>query len=335
MHTIDMITKCLCKPGDKMMILDKSAGGHASVKPVVERLGVEAIPAPYDFSKDDLDYDKLNAQVKEEGIGYILLAPSDLIKPLAVENIDTTNCVLLWDCSQLMGLIAAGMCNNPLKTMKNIVMFGGTHKTFSGPASGLIMTNEKYLHDKMETMINPTLLRHSQMHQKICLLFSLIEFEQFGAEYMSHMVHCSNYIGKKLRNYGFDIGEFDGHISQTHQQWTAIIEDRLASGLKIDEYCEKNQLSRNSYFYWLRKIREERATSVLPDNNDLLPASVSTGALVELVPSSKHNDAIPKIEVPDEEAKSFGFSVNGISITVGRDISEEMLSKIMRAARNA
>ena len=91
MHTIDMITKCLCKPGDKMMILDKSAGGHASVKPVVERLGVEAIPAPYDFSKDDLDYDKLNAQVKEEGIGYILLAPSDLIKPLAVENIDTTN----------------------------------------------------------------------------------------------------------------------------------------------------------------------------------------------------------------------------------------------------
>ena len=51
------------------------------------------------------------------------------------------------------------------------------------------------------------------------------------------------------------------------QQWTAIIEDRLASGLKIDEYCEKNQLSRNSYFYWLRKIREKRATSVFPDNN--------------------------------------------------------------------
>lgn len=119
------------------------------------------------------------------------------------------------------------------------------------------------------------------------------------------------------------------------QQWTAIVEDRLASGLKIDEYCEKNQLSRNSYFYWLRKIREERATSVLPDNNDLLLASVSTGALVELVPSSKHNDAIPRIEVPDEDAKSFGFFVNRISITVGRDISEEMLSKIMRATRNA
>lgn len=77
------------------------------------------------------------------------------------------------------------------------------------------------------------------------------------------------------------------------------------------------------------------STSVLPDHNDLLPASVSTKALVELVPSSNHNDAIPKIEIPDEKPESFGFSVNGISITVGHDISEELLSKIMRAARDA
>jgi len=54
-------------------------------------------------------------------------------------------------------------------------MFGGTHKTLPGPASGLIMTNEKYLHEKMETSINPKYLRHSQMHQKISLLFTLIK----------------------------------------------------------------------------------------------------------------------------------------------------------------
>ena len=40
MHCIDMITKTICKPGDKMMLLGKEQGGHASVKPVVERLGV-------------------------------------------------------------------------------------------------------------------------------------------------------------------------------------------------------------------------------------------------------------------------------------------------------
>lgn len=217
MQTLDMITKTICKPGDKMMILDKQHGGHASVKPVVERLGVKVYSAPYNLDEFDLDYDAANKMIKDEGIGYVLLAPSDLIKPLDVERIDTTNCVLLWDCSQLMGLIAGGLCANPLKTMKNIVMFGGTHKTFPGPASGLIMTNEKYLHDMMEKEINPKFLRHSQMHQKICLLFALLEFEQYGDKYMSHMVHCSNYLGQKLRDYGFDIADWHGLISQTHQ----------------------------------------------------------------------------------------------------------------------
>lgn len=217
MQTLDMITKTICKPGDKMMILDKEQGGHASVKPVVERLGVKVYSAPYNQDEYDLDYDAANKMIKDEGIGYVLLAPSDLIKPLDVEKIDTTNCVLLWDCSQLLGLIAAGLCSNPLKTMKNIVMFGGTHKTFPGPASGLIMTNEKYLHDMMEKSINPKYLRNSQMHQKISLLFSLLEFEEYGDKYMSHMVHCSNYLGQKLREYGFDIADWHGQISSTHQ----------------------------------------------------------------------------------------------------------------------
>lgn len=217
MHCIDMITKTVCQPGDKMMILDKQYGGHASVKPVVERLGVTTYSAPYDFDENDLDYDALNAMIEVEGINYILLAPSDIIKPLTVEKINTDNCVLMWDCSQLMGLIAAGLVNNPLKTMKNIIMFGGTHKTFPGPASGLIMTNEKYLHDMMEKEINPKYLRHSQMHQKICLLFALIEFEKYGTGYMSHMVHCSNYLGRKLREYGYDIADVHGQISATHQ----------------------------------------------------------------------------------------------------------------------
>lgn len=217
MQTLDMITKTICKPGDKMMILDKEHGGHASVKPVVERLGVKTYSAPYNLDEFDLDYDEVNRMVKDENIGYILLAPSDIIKPLDVEKIDTSNCVLLWDASQLLGLIAGGLAPNPLKTMKNIIMFGGTHKTFPGPASGLIMTNEKYLHDLMEKEINPKYLRHSQMHQKISLLFSLLEFEEYGDKYMSHMVHCSNYLGKKLKGYGYDVADANGQISATHQ----------------------------------------------------------------------------------------------------------------------
>ena len=217
MHCIDMIVKCVCSPGDKMMILSKQHGGHASVQPVVERLGVEVYTAPYNLDEFDLDYERLNSMVAEEGIGYVLIASSDLIKPLDIERVDTSNCVLLYDCSQVMGLIAAGLCPNPLKSMQNVIMFGGTHKTFPGPTSGLVLTNDKYLHDKMETSINPKYLRNPQIHQKISLLFALIEFEQFGVDYMTHMVHCANYLGDKLRDAGYDVADIHGQTSYTHQ----------------------------------------------------------------------------------------------------------------------
>ena len=40
------------------------------------------------------------------------------------------------------------------------------------------------------------------------------------------------------------------------QNWVEIIQDRNASGLTIDDYCKAHELSRNAYFYWLRKIRD-------------------------------------------------------------------------------
>ncbi len=50
------------------------------------------------------------------------------------------------------------------------------------------------------------------------------------------------------------------------QQWKTIIQDRNNTNLTVDEYCKQNGLSRNSYFYWLRIIREEVAAIYHTDN---------------------------------------------------------------------
>lgn len=39
------------------------------------------------------------------------------------------------------------------------------------------------------------------------------------------------------------------------QQWTAVFKAKAASGLTVDEYCEQNGISRNAYYYWLRRAR--------------------------------------------------------------------------------
>lgn len=39
-------------------------------------------------------------------------------------------------------------------------------------------------------------------------------------------------------------------------QWAEIVKSCNNSGLSIREYCRQNDISRNAYFYWLRKLRE-------------------------------------------------------------------------------
>ncbi len=38
-------------------------------------------------------------------------------------------------------------------------------------------------------------------------------------------------------------------------EWASIIKDCRASGLKVDEYCQQHNLSRDAYYYWLRKVK--------------------------------------------------------------------------------
>ena len=64
------------------------------------------------------------------------------------------------------------------------------------------------------------------------------------------------------------------------QYWASIIADRKSSGLNIDEYCKENNISRNSYFYWLRQIRENVASSIDATELSLPLSNATPGTLV-------------------------------------------------------
>ena len=217
MNCLMIVLMSLSKIGDRILILGSESGGHASVKPICERLGLKVGEVPYSYSDYDLDYDKLNIMLEKEPIDFVLLAPSDIIKPLEVEKIKLGDTVLLYDISQILGLIGAGIIHNPLTDIENIVIFGGTHKTFPGPACGLIMTNNEILHSKLETTINPIYIRHTQMHQKVSLLFTLVEFENFGNAYQDHIIELSNYLGEQLSQRGMNVAKFGDRYSMTHE----------------------------------------------------------------------------------------------------------------------
>lgn len=245
MNCLTTLLMSLTNLNDKIAILPAEWGGHPSVRIVCERLGLQVYDLPYDHKNWDLDYDKANELMKQEGIDYVLLAPSDIIHPLAVENLSLMDHTLLYDISQIMGLIAGGVIPCPIN-LENTILFGGTHKTLPGPASGLIMTNSEELHKKIEHNINPNYLRHTQMHQVISLLFALLETDYFGSAYSNAIVSCANALGYYLEKEGFVLGKTQSKYSETHQLFIFCNRD------------EMNRIYRNAIRYSVTLNKKEK-----------------------------------------------------------------------------
>lgn len=217
MNAVNVIASSLCRIGDNVMILGENCGGHASMKPTFERLGANVFEAPYDLEKHDFDYDLLNRKIRENNIKFLNIAPSDILFQHDFSKIDNTDCVVLFDYSQTLGLIAAGLLENPLDRVKNCVLFGGTHKTMPGPAHGIIMTNSDELYKAIDDGINPKYLRNIQIHQVISVLFTLIEMKYFGREYQKNTIRIGNLLAKELEKLGFGVTSKNGIYTQTHQ----------------------------------------------------------------------------------------------------------------------
>lgn len=247
MNCMTTLLMSITNLNDKIAILPSEWGGHASVKPVCERLGLKVYDLPYNIKNLEIDYSKANQLLNHENIDYILLAPSDIIHPFCIDKFDLSNRYLLYDISQLMGLIAGEQIINPLTISNNVVMFGGTHKTLPGPASGLIMTNNNDIHEQLEKRINPLYLRHTQMHQVVSLLFALIEFNEYGKEYSKKIIDTSNKLGKKIENKGFQLIKIrDKLYSETHQIFMKCDSD------------EMNLIYKNAILYGITLNKKEK-----------------------------------------------------------------------------
>ena len=65
------------------------------------------------------------------------------------------------------------------------------------------------------------------MHQKVSLLFALVEFENFGKAYQEHIVKLSNCLGKQLKDRGMNVAAFSRCYSQTHEVFIRTDKDMM------------------------------------------------------------------------------------------------------------
>lgn len=97
-------------------------------------------------------------------------------------------------------------------------------------------------------------------------------------------------------------------------QWASIIKDCRSSGLKVDEYCQQHGLSRDAYYYWLRKVKA---------------ASLQQAGFVELpAPETKPVTAT-------DFAAQLVIKTSGMEICINHDTPSELITRILDVIRHA
>ena len=96
------------------------------------------------------------------------------------------------------------------------------------------------------------------------------------------------------------------------EQWKQLILERQASGLSINNWCQQHGFKRTTYFYWLRRIRQE-ACQTLPDSQAIAPVPfVQIGA--ETVPNTVSNPLTESKAISSEVA--IRIQLKGADITI-------------------
>lgn len=231
-NAVMVLLMSLFKDGDTIMISSEDSGGHSSMSLICNRLGISTIQLPFDFEQMDFDYDTINGLLKANKIRGILICPSDLLWQPHLERLNIPpECILIYDATQTLGLIANGVNENPLDKFSDeskFILMGATHKTIPGPTCGLIMTKNLALAQQFDQIINPNYLRNVQFHHILSLSLVLMELEVFGEAYGKNIVENANCLGQSLEGVGFDVVKKElGLYTSTHQLFLPMQKNEL------------------------------------------------------------------------------------------------------------
>ena len=149
----------LIEPGDTVMGMDLSAGGHLTHGASVSFSGqtYNFVSYSVDPETELLDFDAILQQAKEVPPKLIVAgasAYSHIIDFSKFREIaDAVGAKLMVDMAHIAGLVAAGLHPSPVPYAD--ITTTTTHKTLRGPRGGLILTNDEDLAKKINVAIFP------------------------------------------------------------------------------------------------------------------------------------------------------------------------------------
>ncbi|MBI5399422.1 serine hydroxymethyltransferase [Candidatus Saganbacteria bacterium] len=206
------------KPGDTVMGLDLSHGGHLTHGSPVNASGILFHFVSYGVTKDTelIDYQALMAAAKEHKPKLIVTGATAYPRIIDFtkfrEVCDAVGAVLMVDIAHIAGLVATGFHPSPVPLSE--VVTSTTHKTLRGPRSGLILCQEAYAKQIDKAIFPGTQggpLEHIIAAKAVCFKEAMSpEYKKYAGQ----IIKNTQALAAGLLNNGFRLvsGGTDNHL---------------------------------------------------------------------------------------------------------------------------
>ncbi len=206
------------KPGDKMLTMDLSHGGHLTHGNKANFSGKFFEIVHYGVRKDDerIDYDQLAAMAREHKPRMITVGASAYPRVIDFKRMGEiareVGAMLLADIAHIAGLVVTGLHPSPVPHADFVTTT--THKTLRGPRGGLVLCREKYARE-IDSQTFPGIQGGPLMHviaaKAVCFHEAL---QPSFKTYQEQLVRNANALagGMKRNNYRLVSGGTDNHL---------------------------------------------------------------------------------------------------------------------------
>jgi glycine hydroxymethyltransferase len=208
----------MLKPGDKMLTMDLSHGGHLTHGNKANFSGKFFEIIHYGVRKDDerIDYDQLASMAREHKPKMITVGASAYPRIIDFKRMGEiareVGALLLADIAHIAGMVAAGIHPNPIEHADFVTTT--THKTLRGPRGGLILCKEKYAKE-IDSQVFPGIQGGPLMHviagKAVCFHEAL---QPSFKTYQQQIVKNAAALADGMKQNGFRLisGGTDNHL---------------------------------------------------------------------------------------------------------------------------
>ena len=209
----------LLKPGETIMGMDLSHGGHLTHGSKVNFSGKWFNSVHYGVSKESetLDFNLIRDIAKKERPKLIICGFSAYSRVIDFgsfkEIADEVGAYLMADIAHIAGIVAAGHHPSPMQYCD--VVTTTTHKTLRGPRGGLILCNDEEVGKKLDKAVFPGSQGGPLEHVIAAKAVAFGEaLDNSFKEYIFNVISNAKSLSKQLQKRGINIvsGGTDNHI---------------------------------------------------------------------------------------------------------------------------